>query len=172
MEVAQSTVNGSFGPQEQRAVAAENLSRVVSWIDNYDTKASVLLGVVIGMAGISAAMAPPPDTWTLRSALAALATGSLVIMTLMFVHLGNYPRLKRRSDSLLYFGAIAAQEATEFKTAFLSAKVEDHLDDLLNQCHLISEIADAKFNWLRYSYRSLLAAIPVWICCLYFFSNP
>jgi hypothetical protein len=44
---------------------------------------------------------------------------------------------------------------------------DDHLQDLVAQCHRNAEIATSKFEHVRASLRWLMGGIPAWLLALY-----
>ncbi len=150
-------------------IAEKNLARLLDWVGRVDNKSAVLLGIDTAMLGVLATLMPPIT----RCNWAMVVSAGLAVLLLgagfAFIYWTNYPRTKGPSKSLLYFGAISKSTLNEYCSACLSRNANEHLNDLLEQCHRNAEIVDTKFRGLKFSFRSILAALIPWAIALYFF---
>lgn len=154
--------------QEQLAAAEQRLDRLLDWVGRSDTKFSVVLGVdtaMLGFLATSASARPVP----LGAIIFALASVALLVLSLIFVYRGTYPRTHGPNESLVYFGSIAEKELEKFKNEFLAYDLQSHLNDVLEQIHRNSEILNGKFAKLQRAYESMLIAAIPWTISLYLF---
>jgi DnaJ-domain-containing protein 1 len=158
----------SASKQEQLEAAEKRLDRLLDWIGRSDTKFSILLGVDTGMLGFLATSATA-NSVPISAIVSAALSAVLLVLSLLFVYRGTYPRTQGPSDSLIYFGSIADKDLENFKERFRACSADDHLDDVLGQVHRNSEIVDRKFAELQRAYRCLLLAVIPWAIALYLF---
>jgi hypothetical protein len=155
--------------EKQLQLAEKNLDNLLEWVSRYDNKSYVILGINMGMLGVMATLAPPPNL--LDSLMIAFTLLSIILLAVsqLFVYLGNYPRLKGPSNSLFYFGAVCNLKLDQYQQEFRKRSVEEHLKDMLGQCHRNSEILNQKFTYLRWAYRTLFVAVIPWVITIYLF---
>jgi hypothetical protein len=156
-------------PSQQIDIAEKNLARLLDWISRTDSKSSLVLGVDMAMLGVLASLAPPLKNLSLFLTIISGAATGFLIGSLVCIYNVNYPRTKGPLKSLIYFGAIAGQTFNEYQQAFAKRSEAEYLNDLLEQCHRNSEIITLKFKALKWAYRSLLIAVPLWMAALYYF---
>ena len=151
-------------------LAEESLARLIEWVGLADTKASICLGVVVGMLGLLVAASPPVTEWGLPVFVAmTIATGALGA-SLVLVLMSVIPRRRAPSgDSLVFFGTIARHSAQDFAQSFKDQSMAAYLDDLLFQCHASAAIVSIKFAKLRQAYVLLGIAVIPWVGALYLF---
>ena len=99
----------------------------------------------------------------------AMAAASLLVLSLIYIYRGTYPRTYGPGGSLVYFGSIAEKDSEEFKKEFLAYDLLDHLNDVLEQIHRNSEILNGKFAELKRAYVCMLIAAIPWTISLYLF---
>jgi hypothetical protein len=155
---------------EQVRVAEEMLTRLLEWVNRFDNKSAIVLGTEAAMLGLLSGLAPPFRLWTqVSTAFAALTVGS-ISCSLILVSWGSYPQTKG-PDSLLYFGTAAKRSQEEYARSFRNQTLDQYLEDLLAQCHRISEIVNSKFRRLRWAYGTLVFAFLPWIVTLLIFRS-
>ena len=155
--------------EQQLELAQKNLDYILEWVTRFDNKNYIVLGIETGMLGTLAALAPEAKLWyPLMIAFAALSL-ILLAIGLLLVYLGNYPRLKGPNDSLFYFGSICKTKLDEYERQFRKRSAEEHLKDLLGQCHRNSEILKQKFSYLTWAYRMLFIGVTPWAITIYLF---
>lgn len=153
---------------EQLGAAEQRLDRLLDWVGRSDTKFSVVLGVDTAMLGFLATSAPAGPS-SVSALIFALASVALLVLSLIFVYRGTYPRTHGPGGSLVYFGSIAEKDLEEFKNKFLAYDLQDHLNDVLEQIHRNSEILNGKFEKLQRAYEFMLIAAIPWTISLYLF---
>lgn len=154
--------------QEQLGAAEQRLDRLLDWVGRSDTKFSVVLGVDTAMLGFLATSAPGRQV-SVTAIIFALAAASLLVLSLIYVYRGTYPRTQGPGGSLVYFGSIAEKDSEEFKKKFLAYDLQGHLDDVLEQIHRNSVILNGKFEKLQRAYECMLIAAIPWTIALYLF---
>lgn len=156
-------------PDVKIQVAEKNLDRLLEWINRFDNKSTIILGIDTGMLGYLGSSAPSVQTWTISIILLVILAVGALLLSLLYVYFGIYPRTKGPQDSLIYFGSIVKKSVDEYKQAFSGQNDDGYLTDLLEQCHRNSEILDQKFDCLKKAYRLLLISVLPWALALYFF---
>lgn len=156
---------------EQLHFAEANLDFLLEWVSRFDNKSYVVLGINTGMLGVLATFAPAANQWNpLMTVFTVLSIG-LLSTSLLFVYLGNYPRLKGPNNSLFYFGSICKQEVNKYVKDFSKRTPAEHLRDLLEQCHRNSEILNQKFSYLGKAYKVLFIGVIFWAITIYLFRS-
>ena len=161
----------ALSSKEQLSLAEKNLEILLEWVGRFDSKSSVVLGIETGMLGVLAASAPVPNLWTCIMILLTAPSIVFISMSLLFIYLSNYPRLKGSDNSLFYFGSICKHTLEKYKQEFSKRSAEEQLKDILEQCHRNSEIISKKFYWLRWAYRMLFIGVFPWGITLYLFRS-
>lgn len=158
---------------------AENtLKDIHGWIKSSDTKFSILLGVVAVLFGLTTVVFKSlpyiaNNDFSATVFFVALFTALYIlstVTTLLICLIGLFSRLKPNRDSCLYFGCIANKNLSVFKQSILSQTEEEKLDDLLNQIHINSIIANKKMKLFNYAIVSaiiLLTSTTVSLLMLY-----
>ena len=156
---------------EQLELAEKNLEFLLDWVGRHDNKSSIIFGLGTGMLGVIATFAPDKTSWYFQMALCAGVSIFLLLLTLLLVYLGNFPRLKGPSDSLFYFGSICKKCTDQYRVAVSKRTKEESLIDILEQCHRNSEILNIKFKYLKRAFLSLLISVIPWVITIYLFRS-
>jgi len=164
-------MNEPIAAKEQLRLAEKNLDYLLEWVGRFDSKSSVVLGIDTGMLGVLATFAPARSLWNALMIGFALWSITLLSISLLFVYLGNYPRLKGSNESLFYFGSICKKRFNQYQREFSKRSDKEHLKDMLKQCHRNSEILSQKFRYLKWSYLLLLSSVIPWAISIYLFRN-
>ena len=157
--------------KEQLGLARKNLEYLLEWVGRFDSKSSVILGIDTGMLGVLATFAPAQNLWDSQMRDSAILSIGLLLASLLFVYLGNYPRLKGPSESLFYFGSIRRKCFKQYQQEFSKRSTEEHLKDMLEQCHRNSKILNQKFNYLKWAYHFLIFSVLPWVFTIYLFRS-
>jgi hypothetical protein len=153
--------------QERTQAAEAVLDRLLDWVSKTDTKFALLVGIDTAMLGTLSGFASAARTLSGAHIFVAALAAILLLLSLLAVGIGTYPRTRGPEGSLIYFGCIARKGTYEFKERFRSRTPNQHLDDVLEQVHRNSEIVDRKFGALRWAYYTLLASVIPWAVALY-----
>lgn len=157
---------------------AENtLKDIHGWIKSSDTKFSILLGVVAVLFSLTTEIFKilpyaAENTFSVKVFFAVLFWVVYVLSslsTLIICLSGLFSRMKTpKTNSMLYFGSIANQELNEYKFNVLATTEEEKLDDLLNQIHINSRIAEKKMKLFNCAIVSAVILITSTILSLIF----
>jgi len=157
--------------QEKLDLAEKNLEILLEWVGRFDNKSPVVLGIDTGILGLLVTFAPQVKYWTswmiIFSILSVIGLG----MSFLFVYFSSYPQTKGPRKSLFYFGSIAKNSFAEYQQAFLKRNIEEHLIDILEQCHRNSEIVNTKFWCLKWAYRTLIFSVFTSAFTIYLFRS-
>jgi hypothetical protein len=152
-------------------VAMSLFRHVEDQINRSDTKAQVVLAadaILLGWFGMQ-----PPTTLPamLAGHVAVGGQASVLCSVLVFVSLFLsvacglaviWPRSSPSPDSsLVYFGAIARRNESDYVAAFLAQSQRDLAQGLLAGVHAKARVANHKFRWVRLSVAFLLLALLV-----------
>ena len=146
----------------------QNLDRVILWIQNADTKASIVLafngGLMVFLAG---------KVYDAKSLFQyAFCSGPLLLLLLCaiffiaFFCFSIYFALRTllpstsptAKNKLMFFGTIAGLSEEEFKKKALSLGEDEALENLVEQTYINSKIARDKFDNLKKSWKFLIGA--------------
>jgi len=157
--------------------AYKNLENINMWINNSDTKSSIMLGLVgvvftilFSNLKFIDSMIKVVTNCCVKITFSDLLYLLMTAISLMILFSGIYmlirvliPKLKlniNNNDSVIYFGSIGKYESVnDFKGKALCIKKEELLDDLLNQIYINSKICMKKFNNYNVGIRSLIVGI-------------
>jgi len=156
---------------DQLAYAVKNLECLHEWIGRYDNKLIIILGIDTAMLGALASLVPPFQVWT--SIIILLVIGTILALgaSFVFIYMGSYPRTSGPEKSLWYFGSISKMKYSEYEKTYLTRTKNEHLIDVLKQCHRNSEILSLKFCYLKWAYIALLISMFTWVITIFLFKN-
>jgi hypothetical protein len=94
--------------------------------------------------------------------LGALLIG---VLTVLFVSLALFPRLKPKGpDSLFYFGSIAQMSGPEkYEQEVKKLRPQDLESQIAHQTWNVAKTAAAKHKWTQRAYFSLLVFVAFWV---------
>jgi len=160
--------------QQRIATAQWILERNLAWIAAAEVKVGVIVAIDTALLGGLATAFATSDC-TARTGYAyffILVAAAATVLGLVCAAMSVLPRLKGPKDSLLFFGRIAAQDATSYGARFRQATDEQLLTDWTDQIHRNAEIARNKYQWVsRSMYSSFIAVIP-WIIAICLLVKP
>lgn len=166
--------------------AYTNLENINNWINNSDTKASIILaliGVILSIL-LTNDMLLNKYVDLFKVVIKDINFSDFlyiifVLISLILLFLGLYrlikvliPTLKAKIDSNkpshTYFGSISNfSSSIEFKESLKKTTEEELMDDILNQVYINSVICNNKFNnfknGLKYSFVGLVSVIILFI---------
>jgi hypothetical protein len=150
-------------------ITKDQLNRTLAFFARVDGKASVLLAVDTAMLGVLAGNAPALSEFTWYMAIAAVATGLLLGVSLWNVYKEAFPKLDSAKGSLIYFREISKRTENQFVEEFLRQSDEAYLKDMLGQVWRNSEILTMKFNHTRVAFNCVALSILPWLFTLALF---
>jgi len=156
----------SMSIKDQIHAAEVNLERLLEWVNRFDNKSLLVLGLNTAMLGALSAFIIPLYVWSYLIGFFAVLTIALLGSSLLFSFSSTYPQTEGPS-SLLYFETAAQIGFNEYREAFLKQTDKDYLDDLLNQCHRNSQIFSEKSHRLKCAYLLLILSILPWMMTIH-----
>jgi len=147
-------------------VAESDLDRVLSFFARADSKASVVLGVDLGMLALLLLNAPPFRTLTILTVLVLLVPTLMLCWSLVHIYLNAFPQLDGGDDSLIYFREIANRTETSYMEDFGKIDEDSYLRDLNSQIWRNSEILKKKFDNLKWAFNILAITVVPWSIAL------
>lgn len=150
-------------------LAKKNLDYMLDWIGRFDNKASIILGLNLGMLSLLVSFAPPLDMWTRMMWGAIILTIIALGLSFLCIYFSIFPRTTDPGDSLFYFGSIAKRDCNEYQQEFISKSDADHVEDILAQVHRNAVILTTKFEYLKGAYLTLILGVVPWTIALFLF---
>ncbi len=150
---------------EQLERAVEQYDRVQSFFTRADARASVLLGLDLGMLGLMIVNAPPLSKMTPWHLIALAALG-LLGASIAFVIKQALPKLSGGDGSIIFFGAIAQRTEAKFIQEFEECDNGAYYRDVLQQTHVNARIISQKFRDIGIGFWLLMVAVPFWLITL------
>ena len=145
------------------------LSLVLGLFPRVDTRASVLLGVNLGMLAFLVSNLPASQQLGWYLLYPAVPTAALISYSLVKLFFCAFPQLEGGSRSLIFFSEIAKRRESEYIDEFLAQSTPDYLKDLTAQVWRNSEILTLKYRYLKEAFSSMSLAIPFWVTTLVLF---
>lgn len=145
----------------------KELARLLSWIQVADSRMALVLPLTTAMLGVLSVLAPDINGWSMPAAIASSFALFFLILSPIFCALASFPRISGPKGSNIFFGGIVSRELEQFKQAVSNITQEDYCDDLINQCHINSQIANTKFSWVRRAMGSMFLAFFPWAVAVY-----
>ncbi len=153
----------------------KNFATILAWILGLDQKVNILLalqGIILallipGYLTTIVARFKTPHAITFINAgiviIAAFLLGYSIVKSISAI----YPRLgkKKTNTSHLYFGAIATYKLSDYKHDMKSLTEDKYTDELLEQIHINSIIADKKHREFRDALRYFVIGMILFIVC-------
>jgi hypothetical protein len=145
------------------------LDRVLGFFPRADAKASVVLGIDIGILALLATNAPSPKSFEGYMVFAVIPV-FLVVVSLWHLYQGSFPKLEGGTQSLIYFREIANRTESKYLEEFLAVEDDELIKDLLSQIWRNSEILKEKFDHLKLAYIFMASAVVPWAVTLAMFA--
>jgi hypothetical protein len=156
--------------------AFKTLESVNGWINNMDTKASILLAylaVIIGFV-VSNGL---PDLFTQPAPITFCYIIKVVFVVIMYLSLLSSivlflgtltARIKGNNEkhSLLFFGEIAKNSLNDYKSKILNRTEEELIKDVLEQVYINSKICTIKSKYYNIGVKLTLISTVVYIICM------
>lgn len=147
--------------------AETNLRTHLEWVGRYDTKISFVTVISIGMLGVMIDKISSSEDLNIYTSLILVATTLLLLLSLLFIYLGQYPHIESKNNSIIFFKTISEMKVDEFIKQFKNTSDEDYLNDTLFQVHINAELLTKKFIFFKRSLVFLLLSIIPWVILLY-----
>ena len=167
MAVSNNESAAEMSVDDRLKAAWSQLTLVLSFFPRIDTKLSVILGLDLGMLAMLSTRLPTYaelQWWHLP--LLALC-GLPLALSLYHLYRGAVPDTRGGSDSLIYFGSVAAiEQESQFIGTTRGRTNQALADDIYGQVWRNSKILSDKFQGLQSAYRYLLLSIVPWLVTL------
>lgn len=152
-----------MSPKDRRRIVEHILALNLAWVGAADRKVAPTLAIDTAMLGVLAALVPNAHGWITWPAILSALTAVLLLGSILALALATFPRLDGPRNSLLFFAGIAALDRDQYASRLENVDDREVFSDFCAQIHRNAEIASAKFAWVRWSHRLLLAAIIPWL---------
>lgn len=141
----------------------KELSRLLEWVQAADTRVSLVLPLTTLMLSALAVLSPPIDKWTILSALTTSFSTLTLVASIGCLAFASFPRTKGIKGSMIFFSGIKDKDIKQFRDSVNAFDEKSYIDDLISQCHINAQIADAKFLWVKRSLVFLFLSSAPWI---------
>lgn len=139
------------------------LDRVQEAIRSADTKASTIIAATTAMIAATLLSLPQPELRT-GTSIALAACGALpAIITMAACLRITGPQHHAKLTSLLFWREIAKVPVSDFASRAAAVTEEEYAQDLLQQVHRNSEIADNKHCTLAKTMKALPIVVAAWL---------
>jgi len=145
----------------------KELVRLLGWIQVADSRIALVLPLTTAMLGALSVLTPDVDKWTVLPVISSSFALFFLILGLAFCALASFPRVDGPKGSNIFFGGIVDRELDQYKKAVSDFSQENYCDDLINQCHINSQIANTKFTWVRRAMGSMFLSFFPWAISIY-----
>lgn len=148
-------------------VGEKILSFQLEWIKNADSKVSPLFAIDIAMTGIIVALIKALPAWTIPTAIFSSLTLIPIVLSIIFLALSMFPRLRGPKGSIIFFGGITQRSVESYIEEVKNVSTEKYETDLLMQAYRNAEIAETKFRFITYSFIATFISVPFWGVSIY-----
>jgi hypothetical protein len=162
-------------PDEITESAAFLYALVENLITRADTKAGLILAadtvfatvlIVLSKGAIVNLLDSSTNFASRFSGLLAILTFAALLLSSLFVLLVARPKLlsgkEEASGSLFFFGRISQMRYQDFVEQFSKQSSAELRNTLLTEVHTTAQLANQKFNRIRYSLDFLIVAVILW----------
>lgn len=144
-------------------ILERQLSRLLGWIADSESRTSFALGLATGMLGVLGFFKKDGNS---PESPYALIAGFLLVGCVLSSFLSIFPRTSKGSMSLIYFGSIDRMRADQYAEKMKAVTFDRYASDLISSCYKCSKIAKAKYRWVKISLGCLALASLPWALAL------
>ncbi len=158
-------------PQIDTGAAITRQERILDlqldWIRAIDAKMPILMAFATAMLAVLAAVTPEQEKISAATCAWVAVGGAALVTSLIFCAAATFPQTEGPRGSLIYFGGIGSMGPAEYGAAVASRSDEQHLADLVAQCHRNACIALGKYAHTRRAFIALFAGLAPWLWSIY-----
>ncbi len=156
-------------------LAQENLDRIIHWIQNSDSKATVINAFQVGLTVFLINKSPDiikiiknsPFGWfQFLLYFTIILFAFFLIKSVFECFSALYPNIEPKESSMFYFACIAKYGQQKFIKEFRELNDKETLDQINSQAYINSQIALKKFENVRKSIQSIYISGIFWIIVL------
>ena len=151
----------------KETIANETLSKQLTWIAAADSKVPPVFAISTAMLGVIVALISALELWTIGKAISCALTTIPLVGSIVSLALATFPRLKGPKGSLIYFGGIVTKSADAYVQEMLNATNENLEKDVLLQAHRNAEIAQEKYNCVKWAMVQVFVSFPFWLLSIF-----
>lgn len=164
-----------MNPTNRIELAENNLQRINGWISNSDSKIGIILAFQAGVIVLLTTKGAEIKSIIQKDSI-GLLDWILYLSIVLFIWFiansvfrsfkGLYPDIKIRNQSLFFFASITSKKVEDFKKEFASMNEKDILEEINDQVHINSTIANAKMGNIRASIINFYIGAIFWLLTL------
>lgn len=143
------------------------LNLQLNWIQAADAKVTALFAINTAMLGVIAALAKNHNNWNILESVFVSISTLLLLGSVGALACVLFPRLDGPRSSNIFFGGIANQDKDQYTEKILKAKSDSFDQDFASQIHRNSEIALAKYKYIKYGFVFTFVCLPLWLAAIY-----
>lgn len=158
-------MNTKLSLENKITLAENNLQRVNDWISVSDSKIGIIIAFQVGTIAFFTTKGSEIKTIILTNQmgffewmlyLSILAFIVFTTISIIYSLRALYPDIQIRKPSLFFFGSIASRKIEDFKKEFAILSEKEILEEINDQVHINSTIAQAKMERIRISITNFL----------------
>ena len=143
------------------------LSRSIAWVSAADSKIAPILAIDTAMLGVLLALVSKNQISISCSLIIPIIAVVLLLLSIFNLINCTFPRLSGPKNSVIFFGGIAEYTIEEYKSKINKISNDELIADISEQTHRNAEIANEKFQKIKWAMIFLYAAIPFWLIALW-----
>jgi len=151
--------------------AEKLLSLQLNWIAAADNKVAPIFAINAGMLGVIAALLPTANKWEISTAIFTLLSIIPLVGSIISLALATFPRLNGPKGSCVFFSGITTRDEDTYVEEINNISQESLTNDLLKQVYRNAEIANTKYNFIKWSMRQSFVSLPLWLISVWFLYN-
>lgn len=152
-------------------ISEKILTLQLDWISASDRKIVPIFAINAAMLGVIAALLPLSKVWEINTAIVTLLSVIPLIGSTISLALATFPRLNGPKGSLIFFSGIVTRDESSYINEFNNLSEQELTNDLLKQVYRNAEIANEKYNYIKWSMRQSFVSLPLWLISVWFLYN-
>lgn len=147
--------------------AEKILALQLQWIQAADAKVSPIFAINVAMAGSIVALTKALTAWTAGAVIFTALCLSLIVLSVVFLSLAMFPRLKGPTYSNIFFGGITKRAELLYLQEMKTLTSEKYAEDLITQAYRNAEIAQSKYQHVKRAFITSFLSVPFWLVAIY-----
>lgn len=154
--------------EEKLNIVDKALARNLRWITTADAKIPPVFAIDTAMLGVLAALLPLTCQWTIVVVIVSFIAAVFLIVSIVFLAVASFPRLKGPKGSIVYFGGAITIDETDYIKRLSSGVTTELIEDVARQAYRNAEIATAKYKAVRLAMIFMFVGMPFWLIAIVF----
>ena len=139
------------------------LTRNIAWFSAADSKIAPILAIDTAMLGVLfALLAKNPISFS-SSLIVPFISAVLLVLSILNLVVCTFPQLSGPKNSIIYFGGITEYTTEDYKSKINNISDLELMEEITEQCHRNAEIANSKFQRIRWAMIFLYISFLFWL---------